>query len=170
MPASSDKILVCQLYAKLNPAEQAAAFAPTPPRTRKIILATNIAETSLTIPGIKYVVDTGLVKEKSFQSALGLDQLLSVPISRSSAQQRAGRAGRESAGTCYRIYTEETFYSLDDTQQPEILRCSLSFALLHLLASGQEDPFQFDYMSPPDPEGSESDHLLERRARAVLTQ
>lgn len=89
------QILVCPLYARLTPAEQNKAFGVAPPNSRKIILATNVAETSITISGIRYVVDTGMAKEKTYHAATGLDSLLLSPISKSSATQRAGRAGRE---------------------------------------------------------------------------
>ncbi|CDR36750.1 RHTO0S02e06348g1_1 [Rhodotorula toruloides] len=91
----AEELLVTPLYAKLHAAEQAKAFLPSPPRTRKVILATNIAETSVTIPGVKYVVDCGLAKEKRYHAGTGIDSLVTESISQSSAKQRTGRAGRE---------------------------------------------------------------------------
>jgi ATP-dependent RNA helicase DHX33 len=143
------QITVAQLYSKLSPQQQAQAFVKAPPRTRKIILSTNVAETSVTIPGIKYVIDSGLMKEKRHHSAAGIDSLLTAPISQSNAQQRAGRAGRESAGTCYRLYTESAFHTLAESQVPEIERCSLALAMLHLMAAGVQDPFRFDFLNRP---------------------
>ena len=82
--------------------------------------------------------------------------MLEVPISQSSAQQRAGRCGREAAGTCYRLYTEQSFSDMPKTQAPEMQRSSLSFTLLHLLAAGQEDIKSFEFMDPPKPEARAS--------------
>lgn len=98
------------------------AFAPTPAGCRKVILATNIAETSITINGIRYVVDTGVHKSRIFHAKVGIDSLCVTPISRAAANQRTGRAGREAAGTCYRLYTEPTFSTLDGYLVPEIQR------------------------------------------------
>lgn len=92
------QVLICPMYASLPPAQQAKVFRKTPPKTRKVILATNIAETSITIPGVRYVIDTGLCKEKAYiarDRGGGIDTLLTKPVSKSSAMQRAGRAGRE---------------------------------------------------------------------------
>ncbi|GAA5959117.1 hypothetical protein JCM21900_002563 [Sporobolomyces salmonicolor] len=143
-------ILVTPLYAKLPAAEQARAFAPAPPNMRKIILATNVAETSVTLPGVKYVVDCGLAKEKRYHAGTGIDSLITESISQSSAKQRAGRAGRESDGYCFRLYTETDFLTMPQRTEPEIQRVSLTFALLHLLAAGQENVFEFEYMDRPD--------------------
>ncbi|GAA5855522.1 hypothetical protein JCM9279_006036 [Rhodotorula babjevae] len=148
--ASKGSLLITPLYAKLAPAEQAKAFAPAPPNTRKVILATNIAETSVTIPGVKFVVDCGLAKEKRYHPGTGIESLVTESISQSSAKQRAGRAGRESDGYCFRLYPEQVFNTLDKRTQPEIQRVSLTFALLHLLAAGQADVFEFHYMDKPD--------------------
>ena len=93
-PASA-QLLICPLYARLTPAEQNKAFNPAPPNTRKVILATNVAETSITISGIKYVVDSGMAKEKMYHAGTGLDSLMLQPVSKSNATQRAGRAGRQ---------------------------------------------------------------------------
>lgn len=89
------QILICPLYARLTPAEQNKAFNPAPPNTRKVILATNVAETSITISGIKYVIDSGMAKEKMYHAGSGLDSLMLQPVSKSNATQRAGRAGRQ---------------------------------------------------------------------------
>lgn len=98
LPANSMQIMVCPMYASLPAAQQARVFAKTPTGTRKCVLATNIAETSITIPGVSYVVDTGMCKEKAYiarERGAGVDTLLTKAISKSSAMQRAGRAGRE---------------------------------------------------------------------------
>ncbi|KAF8311086.1 ATP-dependent RNA helicase Prh1, partial [Clavulina sp. PMI_390] len=145
-------VQICPLYAALPQHLQNRVFQTTPPNTRKIVLATNIAETSITIPGIKYVIDTGLCKEKQWVVAKnrgsGLEALVTKPISRSSAQQRAGRAGREGPGTCFRLFTEEAFKEMSEAALPEIQRCNLSFAVLQMKYLGQ-DPITADYMDRP---------------------
>ncbi|GAA5834456.1 hypothetical protein JCM11251_007013 [Rhodosporidiobolus azoricus] len=148
----ADEIVVTPLYAKLPAAEQAKAFEPAKPRTRKVILSTNVAETSVTIPGVRYVVDCGLAKEKRYHAGTGIESLMTENISQSSAKQRAGRAGRETDGHCFRLYTEASYHALERRTLPEIKRVSLTFALLHLLAAGQDDVFTFHYMDRPDKE------------------
>lgn len=152
LPKDSSGIVVCPMYAALPPGQQAKIFSPAPQNTRKCILATNIAETSITIPGIKYVIDTGKCKEKRYiarDSGTGFDTLLTKDITKSSAMQRAGRAGRESIGFCFRLYTEESFNALPDSAEPEIRRCALSSSLLQLKCLGQ-DLEQLDFMDKPD--------------------
>ncbi|KAG4304213.1 hypothetical protein PORY_002394 [Pneumocystis oryctolagi] len=143
------KILVCTLFAALPQNVQQKAFIRTPSNTRKIILATNIAETSVTVKGVRYVIDTGLVKVKQYNSKLGIETLHIEPISKSSARQRAGRAGREGYGRCYRLYTESDFKKLKNTSTPEIKRMNLSFAVLTLKARGENDVINFEYIDPP---------------------
>ncbi|KAF7724585.1 putative ATP-dependent RNA helicase dhr2 [Apophysomyces ossiformis] len=146
---SHKRLLVCPLFAALPPSQQQKVFEPAPENTRKVILSTNIAETSVTIPGIKYVVDCGLAKLRGFNPKIGVESLLLHPISKSSAWQRTGRAGREAAGVCYRLYTEETFRDLEDDTVPEIRRCNLAAAVLALKASGIDNVLEFDYMDRP---------------------
>ena len=98
LPKDAMPLLIYPLYAALPPDQQLLVFTPTPPNSRKVILSTNIAESSVTIQGIKYVVDCGMVKIRVSQAATGLESLLVTPISKSHAWQRSGRAGRESAG------------------------------------------------------------------------
>ncbi|KAG0142686.1 hypothetical protein CROQUDRAFT_673415 [Cronartium quercuum f. sp. fusiforme G11] len=150
---SMTQMKICPLYAKLPPAQQQHVFAKAPPHTRKFVLATNVAETSITIPGVAYVIDCGIVKVKRFHSMSGVEELRPEPISQSSANQRSGRAGRESPGKCWRLYTKAKFDSFTKTTEPEIKRSSLSFVVLHLLASGVTDVFQFDFMDPPETDG-----------------
>lgn len=100
-------------------------FNPSSPGTRKVIICTNIAETSLTIPGIKYVIDCGMVKRRAYDSTTGMDVLKVVRISRDQAWQRCGRAGRESNGFCYRTYTVKEFNTMPLTSIPEILRSNI---------------------------------------------
>ena len=120
---------------------------------RKIIVATNIAETSLTIDGIVYVVDPGLSKQKVYNPRLRIESLLVSPISRASAKQRAGRAGRTKPGKCYRLFTERSFSKdLPENAYPEIQVSNLSSVVLHLKKLGIDDIVHFDYMDPPAPE------------------
>ncbi|EGD83307.1 Dhx33 protein [Salpingoeca rosetta] len=149
MPESLQQLMVCPMYGALAPQEQLRAFAPAPPNTRKVILATNIAETSITIHGIKYVVDPGLVKQRVFNARTGMDVLSVVPVSKAQARQRCGRAGRHTSGTCYRLYCERTFLDLPTDTEPEILRCNLSSVVLQLLALNVEDILGFDFITPP---------------------
>ena len=138
------------LFASLPHAAQQAVFQATPPRTRKIVLATNIAETSVTIPGVRYVIDCGLAKVREFRSQLSIDSLLVKPISKSSALQRRGRAGREAPGKCYCLYTEAEYSKLQPAARPEILRCDLSAALLILKARGIKDITAFPFFDHPE--------------------
>lgn len=115
----------------------------------KVILSTNIAETSVTIPGVTYVIDSGLVKLKSFKNSTGIDSLKIEPISQNSATQRAGRAGREKAGKCFRLYSEEAFKELEADTTPEILRCNLSGVVLNLKAIGIKDVSKIDFIDRP---------------------
>ncbi|KAI8997091.1 P-loop containing nucleoside triphosphate hydrolase protein [Pilobolus umbonatus] len=143
------KLLSCPLFAALPPSQQQKVFDPAPANTRKVILSTNIAETSITIPGIKYVIDCGLAKLRGYNPKIGVESLLLHPISKSSAWQRTGRAGREAAGVCYRLYTENTFRELEDNTVPEIKRCNLAAAVLALKAAGINNVLEFDYMDRP---------------------
>ncbi|CRG84576.1 hypothetical protein PISL3812_01842 [Talaromyces islandicus] len=152
---SLPKVLVLPLFAALPQAAQQRVFAPAPPRTRKIILATNIAETSVTVSGVRFVVDCGKAKMKQFRSRLGLDSLLVKPISKSAAIQRKGRAGREAPGKCYRLYTEADYLKLDETNTPEILRCDLSQSLLTMKARGVDDIMNFPFLTRPPREALE---------------
>ncbi|XP_017042943.1 ATP-dependent RNA helicase DHX33 [Drosophila ficusphila] len=146
---------VFTLYAQLSQVKQLECFVPTPPNVRKVILATNIAETSITIPGIRCVIDCGFVKEKSFNTADGLDVLKSVRISRAQAWQRSGRAGRDADGTCYRAYTKREMDSFADATQPEILRTNPTSMVLQLLAL-DIDCNNFDFLDAPLEEGLRS--------------
>lgn len=116
LPPACGPLLVVPLYSQLTPAAQQRIFAPAPPATtpggtpgRKIIISTNIAETSLTIDGVVYVVDPGFSKQKVYNPRIRVESLLVSPISRASAEQRKGRAGRTRPGKCFRLYTEKSF-------------------------------------------------------------
>ncbi|KAG1805388.1 P-loop containing nucleoside triphosphate hydrolase protein [Suillus variegatus] len=152
LPEERMTVLTCPMYAALPPAQQARIFSSAPTNARKCILATNIAETSITIPGIKYVIDTGKCKEKRYLSkdtGGGFDTLLTRDITKSSAMQRAGRAGREGPGFCFRLYTEDAFNSMALSAEPEIRRCSLTQSVLQLKCLGQ-DFEAIDFMDPPE--------------------
>ena len=118
-----------------------------------MILSTNLAETSVTIPRVTCVIDTGLVKARGYNPAMGLDILSVQPVSQAQARQRAGRAGREAPGSCYRLYTEQTFSELRENTEPEILHCPLTSVVLELLAMGVTDLLTFDFMCAPSEEG-----------------
>lgn len=155
MDPSLPRIQVLPLFAALPQAAQQRVFAPAPPRTRKVVLSTNIAETSVTVSGVRYVVDCGKAKIKQFRTRLGLDSLLVKPISKSAAIQRKGRAGREAPGQCFRLYTEKDYLALDETNTPEILRCDLSQALLNMKARGVDDIVRFPFLTRPPREALE---------------
>eukprot|EP01113_Clastostelium_recurvatum_P038740 TRINITY_DN5828_c0_g1_i4.p1 TRINITY_DN5828_c0_g1~~TRINITY_DN5828_c0_g1_i4.p1 ORF type:complete len:671 (+),score=182.62 TRINITY_DN5828_c0_g1_i4:464-2476(+) len=148
-PSGTRDLLVCPIYAALPPEQQLKVFEPTPPNMRKVILATNIAETSITINGVRFVVDTGLVKTRSYFSKIGMHTLQVATTSKAAARQRAGRAGREAPGICYRLYTEEVYAKMADSSVPEIKRSNLTHAVLQLKAMGIDDVINFDYMDRP---------------------
>uniref|UniRef100_A0A671L4P5 ATP-dependent RNA helicase DHX33 n=1 Tax=Sinocyclocheilus anshuiensis TaxID=1608454 RepID=A0A671L4P5_9TELE len=152
LPESCGPMTVVPLYASLPPAQQLRVFQPAPKGSRKVVLSTNIAETSITISGIKYVIDTGMVKAKCYNPDSGLEVLAVQRVSKAQAWQRSGRAGREDAGSCYRLYTEEEFDNLANMTVPEIQRCNLASVILQLLALGVPDVLNFDFMSKPSPE------------------
>ncbi|KLJ05565.1 hypothetical protein EMPG_10962 [Blastomyces silverae] len=155
MDLALPKVQVLPLFAALPQAAQQRVFMPAPPRTRKIILSTNIAETSVTVSGVRYVVDCGKAKMKQFRARLGLDSLLVKPISKSAAIQRKGRAGREAPGQCYRLYTEKDYLALQEANTPEILRCDLSQAILNMKARGVDDIIGFPFLTRPSREALE---------------
>ncbi|KAI0981493.1 hypothetical protein GJ496_000953 [Pomphorhynchus laevis] len=148
------------LYSTLPPNLQQRIFeAPPPPRSsngaigRKVVVSTNIAETSLTIDGVVYVIDPGFSKQKVYNPRIRVESLLVTAISRASAQQRAGRAGRTRPGKCFRLYTEKAFkMEMQENTYPEILRSNLGSVVLQLKKLGIDDLVHFDFMDPPAPE------------------
>uniref|UniRef100_H3CT02 RNA helicase n=1 Tax=Tetraodon nigroviridis TaxID=99883 RepID=H3CT02_TETNG len=161
LPDSCGPMAVVPLYASLPPLQQLRVFQPAPKGCRKIILSTNIAETLLsTISRIKVYATPGMVKAKRFNPASGLE-VLAQRVSKAQAWQRAGRAGREDSGCCYRLYTEEEFDGLVPMTVPEIQRCNLAGVMLQLMALGIPDVMNFDFMSKPSPEAVHSavEHL-----------
>uniref|UniRef100_A0A0R3RR05 RNA helicase n=1 Tax=Elaeophora elaphi TaxID=1147741 RepID=A0A0R3RR05_9BILA len=150
----SGGLVVLPLYAGLPPAAQMRVFEPANvPCTRKIIFATNIAETSITIPGVRIIIDSGKIKVKTFLPDRHIDILRVENISQSSATQRAGRAGREAPGKCYRLYSEKHFHSLSKMTVPEILRSNLAVVLLELLRIGLRRIKSLALISNPKKEG-----------------
>ena len=137
------------LHGRLQPEEQQLVFEPTPKWKRKIVFATNSAETSITIPNIKYVIDSGMVKEKHYDREKNASLLKIGPVNKSSAEQRMGRAGRTQPGKCYRLYTEEEFNEMNDSMLPEILRENLGLAMLKLYEFNIGDPFNYDFVEAP---------------------
>jgi pre-mRNA-splicing factor ATP-dependent RNA helicase DHX16 len=144
------EMIICPIYANLPTDLQAKIFEPTPPNARKVVLATNIAETSLTIDGIVYVIDPGFVKENQYNPRTGMESLVVVPCSRASAGQRAGRAGRVGPGKCFRLYTSQAYKNeLDENTTPELQRTNLTGTILMLKSLGINDLLDFDFMDPP---------------------
>jgi ATP-dependent helicase HrpA len=139
---------VLPLYARLPTAEQQRVFAPT--ATRRIVLATNVAETSLTVPGIRYVVDPGTARISRYSRRTKVQRLPIEPISQASASQRAGRSGRTAPGVCIRLYSEEDFASRPRYTDPEILRTNLAAVILQMAALNLGDIATFPFLDPPE--------------------
>ena len=120
---------------------------------RKVVVSTNIAETSLTIDGVVFVIDPGFSKQKVYNPRIRVESLLVSPVSKASAQQRAGRAGRTRPGKCFRLYTEKAYKNeMQDNTYPEILRSNLGSVVIQLKKLGIDDLVHFDFMDPPAPE------------------
>ena len=144
------ELIILPVYSALPSDLQTRIFEPEPPGARKVVVATNIAEASLTIDGIYYVVDPGFVKQKAYNAKVGMDSLVVVPISQASARQRAGRAGRTGPGKAYRLYTEAAYRNeMLPTSVPEIQRTNLGNTVLQMKAMGVNDLLHFDFMDAP---------------------
>ncbi|XP_003377412.1 ATP-dependent RNA helicase DHX8 [Trichinella spiralis] len=144
------ELIILPVYSALPSEMQTRIFESAPPGSRKVVIATNIAETSLTIDGIYYVVDPGFVKQKIYNPKTGMDSLVVTPISQAQAKQRSGRAGRTGPGKCYRLYTERAYRDeMLPTPVPEIQRTNLASTLLQLKAMGINNLIDFDFMDPP---------------------
>ncbi|PPD85217.1 hypothetical protein GOBAR_DD17877 [Gossypium barbadense] len=147
------ELIILPVYSALPSEMQSRIFDPAPPGKRKVVVATNIAEASLTIDGIFYVVDPGFAKQNVYNPKQGLDSLIITPISQASAKQRAGRAGRTGPGKCYRLYTESAYRNeMSPTTIPEIQRINLGTITLQMKAMGINDLLSFDFMDPPPPQ------------------
>ena len=150
LPPSID---VVPLFGALSGAEQDRALAPAPAGRRKVVLATSIAETSLTIDGVRIVVDSGLSRLPRFDPGAGMTRLETVRVSRASAEQRRGRAGRTTPGVCYRLWAEHDHHGLIAQSPPEILAADLTALALELAVAGIDDPASLRWLTPP-PEGA----------------
>ncbi|WP_194411091.1 ATP-dependent RNA helicase HrpA [Microbacterium cremeum] len=146
---------VLPLYGRLSSAEQHRVFdrSAVAGVRRRVILATNVAETSLTVPGIRYVVDTGTARISRYSNRSKIQRLPIEPVSQASAQQRSGRAGRTSPGVAIRLYAEEDFEARPEFTEPEILRTSLASVILQMLSLGFGDISSFPFLTPPDSRG-----------------
>ncbi|CAB4383540.1 unnamed protein product [Rhizophagus irregularis] len=144
------ELIICPIYANLPPDMQGKIFEPTPPGARKVILATNIAETSITIDGVSFVIDPGFVKQNFYSAKTRLETLEVVTCSRASATQRAGRAGRVGPGHCFRLYTKHAYANeMEENNVPEIKRTNLGNVVLTLKSIGIRDVMSFEFMDPP---------------------
>ncbi|CAG9816310.1 unnamed protein product [Phaedon cochleariae] len=144
-----EKLLVLPMYGSLPYHDQMKVFKPAPNGCRKVVVATNVAETSVTISGIVHVIDCGFVKMKWYNTETHTDSLVTLPISKSSADQRAGRAGRVRSGKVYRLYTEEFAAKLALSTPPEMVRSNLTFPVLQIKALGINNILKFNFPSPP---------------------
>ncbi|MGB8343123.1 MAG: ATP-dependent helicase HrpB [Chthoniobacterales bacterium] len=154
----SDRFVALPLYSELPPVEQDAALAPS--AKRKVIVATNVAETSLTIEGVRVVIDSGLARIARFDPRRGINTLFIEKISRASAEQRTGRAGRTAPGHCLRLWTESEQFERAPQELPEVKRLDLAEVVLTLKASGIEDIAGFRWLEPPDPKALENAEQL----------
>ena len=143
-------MLILPLYGALSTEQQQKVFDPVEKGIRRVIVATNIAATSLTIDGVVYVVDSGFVKQLAFNPHTGLDSLDIVPIAKSEAIQRTGRAGRTMPGKCYRLYNKKFYDQMEESTVPEIQRTSLTSVILSLKCMGIDNVLDFQYLDPPE--------------------
>ena len=144
----ADAFDVVPLYARLSSAEQHKVFERH--SRRRVVLATNVAETSLTVPGIRYVVDAGVARISRYSTRTKVQRLPIEPVSQASANQRAGRCGRVEAGICIRLYSEEDYLARPEFTDPEILRTNLASVILQMTALGLGDVSRFPFVDPPD--------------------
>lgn len=159
---------VLPLYGRLSAADQHRVFSARPAGVRRrIVLATNVAETSLTVPGIRHVIDTGTARISRYSSRAKVQRLPIEPISQASANQRAGRAGRTSAGIAIRLYSEADFERRPEYTDPEILRTNLAAVILQMISLGLGDLAGFPFLQPPDSRGIADGLDLLRELRAI---
>ncbi|KAE8147245.1 P-loop containing nucleoside triphosphate hydrolase protein [Aspergillus avenaceus] len=145
----AQSLLPLPLYSGLTSDQQMYVFEPTPESTRKVIVSTNIAEASVTIDGVVYVVDCGFAKLRAYRPSIGIEMLTAVPISKAAAAQRAGRAGRTKPGKCFRLYTSQAYEQLPETTIPEIQRSNIAPVVMQLKALGVDNIVRFSFLTPP---------------------
>jgi ATP-dependent helicase HrpB len=163
--ARTDNLLILSLHGDLSPEEQDRALMPQ--SQRRVVLATNVAETSVTVEGVTGVVDTGLARMQQFDASVGMDRLELTPIAKDAADQRAGRAGRTRPGVCVRLWSEASHVQRPAQTLPEIRRVDLAGAVLHLLSIGENDIRAFAWLEPPREDAIEQATLLLRRLGAL---
>ena len=163
----SPDVDICPLYGAMDPADQDRAIAPSPPGRRKIVLATSIAETSLTIQGVRVVIDCGLARVPRFDPSSGLTRLATVRVSRAAADQRRGRAGRTEPGVCWRLWDEAETRALPAFERPEILEADLSGLALDLARWGARDVKGLAFLDPPPAAAFAEARALLRRLQAL---
>ena len=156
---------VVPLYSRLSAAEQHKVFASH--TGRRVVLATNVAETSLTVPGIRYVVDTGVARISRYSVRTKVQRLPIEPISQASANQRSGRCGRVEAGIAIRLYSEEDFEGRPEFTDPEILRTNLASVILQMTSLGLGDIARFPFVEPPDKRNVQRGRAAAGGARGV---
>ncbi|KAJ8475122.1 hypothetical protein ONZ51_g6754 [Trametes cubensis] len=152
LPRNAKRLVLLALHAGLTTEEQLRVFEPAEKGSRKVIVSTNIAEASVTIEGIKFVVDSGFVKIRTYNPTNAMSSLTTTPISQASATQRAGRAGRTAPGVCYRLYTQRAYEALQPITPPEITRTDLTTPILQLKSLGIDDLMKFEWVSSPPAE------------------
>ena len=156
------------LYARLSSAEQHRIFErPANQVKRRVVLATNVAETSLTVPGVRYVVDTGVARISRYSKRLKVQRLPIEAVSQASANQRAGRCGRVAPGVCIRLYDEDDFAERPEFTEPEILRTNLASVILQMTNIGLGDVAAFPFLEPPDPASIRDGYLLLEELAAI---
>jgi len=164
----NDRLEVLPLYARLSAVEQHRIFQPH--RSRRVVLSTNVAETSLTVPGVRYVVDAGTARISRYSHRLKVQRLPIEPVSQASANQRAGRCGRVAPGICVRLYEADDFESRDEFTEPEILRTNLASVILQMTALGLGDVDAFPFLDPPDPRAVRDGYALLEELGAITGQ
>ncbi len=168
---ADERLEVLPLYARLAAAEQHRIFERPSSQTgrskRRVVLATNVAETSLTVPGIRYVVDTGVARISRYSKRLKVQRLPIEPISQASANQRSGRCGRLGPGICIRLYDEDDFAARDEFTEPEILRTNLASVILQMTNIGLGDVANFPFLEPPDSASIRDGYLLLEELAAI---
>ena len=144
------ELIILPFYSDLPSKDQSRIFDVPSPGARKVVIATNVAETSITIPGIYYVIDPGFSMQSAYDPRLGMDSLVVMPISQEQARQRSGRAGRTGPGKCYRLYTEAAYRKeMLRNSIPDIQRTNLTTTILQLKARGFNDLLSIDFIDPP---------------------